>query len=234
MSYVVVSGATKGIGRAIADHFLKGGANVAICARSEDDLKEFQELVAKNYPDQQVLIKVADVSKKADVTAFADHVKQNWPKVDVLVNNAGVFFPGEVTKEDDGVLEQMINTNLYSAYHLTRALLPSIKKSEKGYIFNISSIAGLQAYNNGGSYSISKFAMLGLSKALREELKEDGIGVCSVLPGATLTSAWDGVDLPESRFIDVQDIGKLVCDIYNFSHRTVIEDIVIRPMLGDI
>ena len=92
-------------------------------------------------------------------------------KIDVLVNNAGTFIPGNVYDEGEGVLEKQMEINLYSAYHLTRLLLPPMMKQKSGHIFNICSIASLQAYPNGGAYSISKFALAGFSKNLRHEMK---------------------------------------------------------------
>lgn len=230
---ILITGASKGIGRAVAEHFAAKGANVAICARNEKDLKAFSQHLQTTY-GVQVLAKPCDVANKADLLAFAEYVKSQWQQLDVLVNNAGYFEPGEVINEKEGVLESLIETNLYSAYHITRALLPLMLPHKSGHIFNICSVASLHAYPNGGSYSISKFAMLGLSKALREELKLHNIRVTSMMPGAVLTASWEGVDLPESRFIDVNDIAALVWDINQLSNRTVVEDIVIRPMLGDI
>ena len=107
-----------------------------------------------------------------------------------------------------------------------------MKARKTGTIINICSIASLQAY--GGSYSISKFAMLGFSKNLREELKEHGIRVISVMPGAVLTDSWAGVDLPKERFMSPEDVAEIVWTSCFVSKRTVIEDIVMRPQLGDI
>ncbi|MBT1712581.1 SDR family oxidoreductase, partial [Fulvivirgaceae bacterium PWU5] len=90
-------------------------------------------------------------------------------------NNTGFFVPGEIASEPDGTLESMINANLYSAYYTTRGLVQIMKERRSGHIFNICSIASIKAYSNGGSYAISKFALLGLSKCLREELKQDNI-----------------------------------------------------------
>jgi len=172
--------------------------------------------------------------QKADVIAFADFVKSSWKEIDVLINNAGVFLPGEIAKEEDGQLETMIETNLYSAYYLTRALLPTMTPQKKGHIFNICSIASQIAYPNGGSYSISKFALLGFSKVLREELKEQGIRVTSILPGATWSNSWKGVDLPEDRLMQASDVAKTVYSAYTLSQSAVVEDIVLRPQLGDL
>ena len=108
----------------------------------------------------------------------------------VLINNAGNYVPGSVYNEPEGQLEQMINLNLYSAYHLTRALIATMIKKGSGHVFNICSIAALKAYANGGSYSISKWALAGFSENLREEMKAFNIKVTTVHPGATLSSSW--------------------------------------------
>jgi hypothetical protein len=96
------------------------------------------------------------------------------------------------------------------------------------------SIASFTAYKNGGSYAITKFALLGFSKSLREELKESGIRVTAVMPGATLTSSWEGVELPEERFMKPEDVAEVIFNAYFISERSVVEEIIIRPQLGDI
>lgn len=231
---ILVTGATKGIGRAIVEHFAAQGANVAFSARTQADLDEMADALKAQYPDQEVIAIQADMSKRAAVKAMTDQVKATWGSLDVLVNNAGVFIPGDLIAEDEGNLEFTIDTNVYSAYYTTRDMLELLKAKPGSYIFNICSIASLKAYPAGGSYTVSKFAMLGLSKTLRQELMPFNIRVSSVMPGATLTASWEGVDLPESRFIDVKDVASLVYDTYKLSERTVVEDIVIRPMQGDI
>ena len=133
-----------------------------------------------------------------------------WHRVDVLVNNAGIFRSSAIHTEGDGDLEKMIETNLYSAYHLTRALLPLMLPLKKGYIFNMCSTASASAYTNGGSYSISKYALLGFSKNLRQELKTHGIKVTSILPGATWSDSWAGFEAPEERLMQARDIAEAV------------------------
>ncbi|MEZ4935549.1 MAG: SDR family oxidoreductase [Saprospiraceae bacterium] len=231
---IIITGATKGIGKAIADKFAAQGFNLAICSRHQDDLKLFKAEMQSKYPSIKVLTKVADMRKKKDVLAFADFIKKNKWEIDVLVNNAGVFLPGEISQEEDGALELMMETNLYSAYHLTRALLPVMLQKGSGHIFNMCSIASLIAYPNGGSYSISKFALLGFSKVLREELKTKGIKVTSIMPGATWSASWAGVDLPESRLMQANDIAIAVWSAWTMSPSAVVEDIVVRPQLGDL
>lgn len=230
----VISGGTKGIGKAIIDLLSSEGVNIAVCARNEKDLADLKnELLAKNEK-LNVITSVTDMSEKKQVLAFGNLILQEWDSIDILINNAGLFIPGELAKEEDGALEKMINTNLYSAYHLTRTLLPKFITQKSGTIFNMCSIASKIAYPNGGSYSISKFALLGFSKVLREELKEHGIRVTSILPGATWSNSWAGVDLPHERLMEAKDIAKIVWQTIQLGPSAVVEEIILRPQLGDL
>lgn len=231
---IVITGATKGIGRAIAEKFAAGGFDIAICARTQSDLDAFQKDFSEKYPGSQVLTRTVDMRRKEEVLAFADFVKKEWGTVDVLVNNAGLFIPGEITQEPDGALEQMVETNLYSAYHFTRAMLPSMEEQGSGHIFNMCSIASIIAYPNGGSYSIAKFALLGFSKVLREELKTKGIKVTAILPGATWSASWAGAPFAEDRLMQADDIAIAVHSAWQMSPSAVVEEIVVRPQLGDL
>lgn len=181
-----------------------------------------------------MFIHQADMSVKKDVKEFAEFVIGLKRPVTVLVNNAGFFVPGEISTEPEGTLESMMNANLFSAYYLTRGLATGMKQNKLGHIFNICSIASIKAYANGGSYSITKFALLGLTKCLREELKPFNIRVTAVMPGATKTASWEGVDLPDERFMKSEDVADVVYASYSISTRSVVEEILIRPMLGDI
>lgn len=232
---IVVSGAGKGIGKAIAKKFGHGGFDVAVCARTKSDLEELKsEIESFGKSASKVLIHVCDVTRKEELKAFAEEVLAQFNRVDILVNNAGTFIPGRVYDEPDGTLEKLIETNLYSAYHLSRFLVPGMIENESGQIFNVCSVAGIKSYQNGGSYSISKFAMVGFSKALREELKPYNIKVTSLIPGATFTDSWAESGLPESRFMKVEDIAQTVWDISHLSDNTVVEEVVLRPVEGDI
>ena len=230
----VISGATKGIGKAITDLLAEKGFSLAICSRNERELEAYKKELEVKHPAIKVYTYQADMSIKKEVLSFAEYILDHMEHVDVLINNAGVFFPGESHKEEDGTLEKMIETNLYSAYYLSRHLLPSMINYGAGHIFNMCSIASQIAYPNGGSYSISKFALLGFSKVLREELKDKNIKVTSILPGATWSNSWAGVELPESRLMQSEDIAKVVWNALEMSPSAVIEEIIIRPQLGDL
>ena len=230
---VVVTGASKGIGKAVAEAFAADGNTVLLCSRGEKSLYDTMAEMQLHYPGATIKAMPADMGNEKDITAFAHWCMQQGTP-DILVNNAGRFLPGSIHTEETGVLEEMINTNLYSAYHLTRQLLPAMMAKKSGHIFNICSIASLQAYPNGGSYSISKFALLGFSKNLREEMKPHGIKVTAVCPGATLSASWDGFDIDPKRIMEAADIAKMIHAASQLSPMAVVEDIVLRPQLGDL
>jgi short-subunit dehydrogenase len=150
------------------------------------------------------------------------------------VNNTGVFLPGQIHNEAEGTFETLINTNLASAYHLTRGLVGDMIARREGHLFMMCSTASITPYTNGGSYCISKFALLGMSRVLREELKPHGVKVTALLPGATLTASWEGTDLPEDRFMKAEDVAASVWAAYTLSRSAVVEEILLRPQLGDI
>ena len=152
---IVITGATKGIGRALVDQFAAEGFHLALNARNGEDLANLKAELKDKYPHLEVITRPTDMSKKKEVLAFAELVKSRWESLEVLINNAGVFLPGKISEEEEGSLEKQINTNLYSAYHLTRALLPIMLPQNRGHIINMCSIASIMAYAVGGSYSIS-------------------------------------------------------------------------------
>lgn len=230
---VVITGGTKGIGKAIVKSFSSKGFSIATCSRSESDLHALKSEMEELYGNKVMILK-ADLSNKNEANAFVEFVRLIGKPIEVLVNNTGKFVPGQIHNEEEGILENLIQTNLFSAYRVTRGLVPQMIKDKQGYIFNICSTASITAYPNGGSYCISKFALYGMSKVLREEMKPHGIKVTSVLPGATFTASWAGVEIPEERFVDPNDVAEMILAIYMLSDRAVVEDLVIRPQLGDL
>ena len=230
---VVVTGASKGLGYAIAKQFAAQGNILLMCARNEKVLNKSADELRKLFPQSIIHSYSADISIKDETQSFAEWCLQ-FGVIDILINNAGQFLPGSVHNEEDGVLEKMIETNLYSAYHLTRALLPKMMNNKSGHIFNICSIASINAYANGGSYSISKFAMLGFNKNLREELKPYHIKVTAVLPGAAFTESWIGSGVDEKRIVQADDVAKMVYAAAQLSPQACVEEILMRPQLGDL
>lgn len=220
---ILVTGGTKGIGRAIVDRFVAEGFDAVVSARSVEGVE-----------GPGLLPFAADLSTRAGVDTLVTYVQSLNRPVEVLVNNTGTFQPGQIHNEADGTFEQLMNTNVASAYHLTRGLVGGMMARRQGHIFMMCSTASITAYTNGGSYCISKFALLGMSRVLREELKPHGVKVTAILPGATLTASWEGTDLPEDRFLKPQDVADSAWAAYTLSKSAVVEEILIRPQLGDI
>src|SRR2546423_11032188 len=230
----VITGASRGIGKDVATIFGLHGYNLYLCSKNEYNLLKTIEELKAEFPSISIDGKALDVGKKHNALLFAEWVLNNADTIDVLINNAGTFIQGNISDEPEGVLETMMDVNLFSAYHTTRALLPRMKQEKAGHIFTICSIASLHAYPNGGAYSISKFALLGFTKNLREELKTHGIKVTAIIPGAVYTDSWKGSGISEQRIMKAEDIAKIIYSTTLLSPQAVVEDVILRPQLGDL
>ena len=231
---ILITGASRGIGKAVAEQFAAQGYDLLLTSRSEVPLYACMEEMTTRFPNVRVLARAFDLSEQRQCVELANWVKSKGVVPDVLINNAGVFLPGSVYNEPEGALELQLQTNLLSAYHLSRALLPDMMTRKSGHIFNICSIASLKAYPNGGAYSISKFALYGFSQNLREEMKTHGIKVTAVLPGAVMTDSWAGFDNSQHRIMLAADIARMIWASSQLSPAACVEDIVLRPQLGDL
>lgn len=229
----LITGASRGIGKAIAAIFASNGHDLIISSRNEIALYKAMEELQTNYPSVSIKAKAFDLSVKKQAKDLGTWCLQ-YVVPDILVNNAGLFEPGSVHNEPEGTLESQLSINLNSAYHLTRTLLPKMMERRSGHIFNMCSIASLDAYDNGGAYSISKFAIYGFSKNLREEMKPYNIKVTAIHPGAVLTDSWEGYDNSSNRIMVAEDIAKMVLACSQLSPAACVEEIVIRPQLGDL
>jgi short-subunit dehydrogenase len=230
----IITGASKGLGRAIAEKFAASGYDLFICSRNPKDLSATQDQLTARYPSISIRAKAFDLGEKGQARQFGEWVLGSGASVDILVNNAGQFIPGSVSDEAEGVLEQLIAVNLYSAYHLTRTLLPGMIARKAGHIFNICSVASLKAYANGGAYSISKYALAGFSANLREEMKPHGVKVTTVYPGAAYTDSWAGSGIDPHRIMEAGDIAGMVFAASQLSRQATVEEILLRPQLGDL
>lgn len=221
------------MGKGMAEKFLAGGHEVLISARDQSKLDSICQAFQLSYPGARCLGKAADVTKPEQVKAFGKWcLEQGEP--DILINNAGIFEPGKLLDQSDGLLEDQLAVNLYSAYHLTRVIAPAMVKRGQGHIINICSIAGQRPYAHGGAYSISKYALNGFSQNLREELKPTGVKVTTVYPGAVLTDSWGDYDNSQHRIMEVSDIAQLVYQATQLSVGACVEEILVRPRLGDL
>ncbi len=230
--YAVVTGGSKGIGKAIAEIFAKNGYNLVLTGRNEVDLYKTVEYFQTKYTTIEVVAKPFDLSMNAK--AFAQWVLLKGIVPDVLVNNAGAFKPGNIADMPEGLLEEQMATNLYSAFYVTQTFLPKMIAAGQGHIFNVCSVAGQKAYPMGGAYSISKFALDGFSKNLRVELSQQNIKVTTVYPGPVLTASWGDFDNSDNRIMLSYDIAQMVYAATLMSSGACVEEIVLRPQKGDL
>lgn len=233
MGNVVITGASRGIGYAIANIFAQHGNTLYLTSMHEKNLKTAIEHLQHDYPYAEIHGIHFDLAKKENAMAFSDWcLEQAVP--DIVVNNAGFFQPGTLSDSEDGVLESLLAINLFSAYHLVRGLLPAMKKNKHGHIFNLCSIASLKAFPNGAAYSVSKYALHGFSQNLREELKPYLIKVTAVMPGAVITDSWGDYDNSQQRIMETSDVAKMIYAASELSSAACVEDIILRPELGDL
>jgi NAD(P)-dependent dehydrogenase (short-subunit alcohol dehydrogenase family) len=230
---IVVTGASQGIGRAIAEAFAEAhAARVALVARTEEKL----ESVAASVQERggEAMVCPADVTDDAAVAAVADAVRGEWGVPDVLVNNAGIFRYAPLEELTlDGFREQ-IDVNLTGAFAVTQAFLPAMRERGSGHLFFMGSVASVQAYPGNAGYCAAKHGLRGLARVVREETKDEGVRVTTVIPGATRTPTWEGTDLPDDRFMPPEDVARAVVDATGLSDRTVLEELVLRPQEGDV
>lgn len=225
----VITGASKGIGKAIAESLAAEGYSLALAARSEKELHQIKNDLEGKY-GIKVIAWACDLSLKESVTAFSQKVLQHFSRVDVLVNNIGIFTTGTFSAESDDALEQNLNLNLKCAYHLTKSFALGFMKEQKGQIINLCSVASLGPKEEAASYTISKYALKGFNDVLREEMRDYGVKVTAIYPGSVNTSSWEGVIAPREEFIQPEDIAKLVVSLIGLSENAFVEELVIKPL----
>ena len=230
----IVTGTTKGIGSAIVRQLAAHNFNIVLCSRNQQELDAQLAELREAYPKLRFYGMKADMENMTDVKEFAKFSLKCLGSADVLVNNAGLYIPSDVLQEEESSLERQMKVNVYAPHYLSKFIAESMKFKSAGHIFNICSIASVKPVINAGSYSISKAALLSLSKVLREALMPFGIKVTAILPGATLTDSWAGTTLPSERFIAPEDVASSIINCLQMSAGANVEEVLIRPLKGDI
>jgi short-subunit dehydrogenase len=230
---IIITGGSRGMGKAMAFEFAATASHIILCARNLERLESTKNEIIQKFPACTIDVFSVDLSIKSEVKRFADFCLNKFTP-DILINNAGIYTPGNTMDASEEDFNKMINLNFFSAYYLTKKLLPSMIAQKRGHIFNVCSIAALRAYDGGGIYSISKFALNGFSQNLRHEMKPHGIKVTSIFPGAVLTDSWGDFDNSNKRIMEATDISKMVFAASTLSPQAVVEEITIRPQLGDL
>ncbi len=224
----VVTGGTKGIGRAVAETLLKAGASVFICARDKVELKRALEKLSEFGNARG---EICDVRSETQVEAMLKECLRVFGGVDILINNAGAGFIGktieEMSSED---FEQTLQTNLFGVFYTCHHAIPMIKKRGGGYIINVSSLAGQNAHPKMAAYNASKFGLNGFTEAMMQEVRADNIKVSLICPGSVNTYfGGDTPDAEKSWQLQPEDIAQTVLDLLNMNERALPSKVEIRP-----
>ena len=234
MTNALITGATRGMGRAIAVAFAKQNFNLAVCARNADDLEALRHELQQVNPAVKICAVVTNISKKNEVLAFAGRAEQELGFINLIVNNAGLYHPSTMLDDDEETFDRMVNTNLMPAYTLYRYFGKTMMAARQGHIFNICSSASVIPVVEAGTYSVTKYALLGLNKVMRLEMQQYGVKVTAVIPGSTLTSSWQGTTIPAERFILPDDIASASVNTYGMSAGANVDEITLMPAFGQL
>ena len=224
----LVTGGSRGIGRAIALRLAAMVASVAICGR---DLKALQSVEAElTVRTPRVFSQVADVTRSADVASLVAKTEAALGPISILVNNAGVggFGPAHEKSEEDW--DRVLNTNLKSVFLVSRAVAPSMIRTGRGDIINISSLAGRNAFAGGGLYCASKWGVQGLSACMAEDLREHGIRVSVICPGSVATEFSGRGPKDPSKALTADDVAHAVAMVVTQGPQSFLSEIHLRPL----
>jgi len=230
----LVTGATKGMGKAISLALAKEGHKVIACARDWNALQTLQKDITNSYPNAEVFIQSCDFSMPSQVTELLIWLETNSLDVDVLVNNVGLFIPGSILDESDDMLAKHMQINLFAPHLLSVHLGRKMRANKRGHIFTISSVASRNAIATAGSYSVTKYALAGLTAVLREELKGHNVKVTEIIPGSTLTASWEGTKISKDEFVLPEDIAQALIAVLSMSAGANVDEIIIKPIRGQI
>jgi 3-oxoacyl-[acyl-carrier protein] reductase len=227
----VITGGTRGIGFSVAEALIKEGAMVSLCGRDEARLEVALESLRRGSSASRVRGTIADVRRYEDCARLIHETANAFGGLDILVNNAGVgiFKPvDQITPEE---WDTVIQTNLSGGFYCCREAIPLMRKRGGGYIFNISSLAGVNAFPSGSAYNASKFGLNGFSEAIMQEVRYDGIRVSYIMPGSVATDfGGDPDSRPRERWkLTGTDVAKAVIDLYTFPSSALASRIEMRP-----
>jgi len=234
MKNALITASTKGMGRAIAIAFAKEGINLAICSRHKEDLDAFRAELSTINSRIKIFTSVTDCSIKQQVLEFAGAAEQNLGFISIIVNNAGIYEYSSILNDGEDTFNKQVNTNLMPAYELYRYFGKTMIAARDGHIFTICSVASLSPIAEAGTYSVTKFALLGLTKVMRLEMQDHGVKVTAIIPGSTLTDSWKGMEVDKDKMVLPEDISSAVINIYKMSVGANVDEIIIKPAYGQI
>ncbi|MCL6481368.1 MAG: SDR family NAD(P)-dependent oxidoreductase [Firmicutes bacterium] len=223
----LITGASRGIGLAIARRLGQMGARLALCARQRDRLERAAEsLRQQGFP---VLAVVADVANAASVTALVEQTRRTLGEIDILVNNAGLGTFGPVQEITEADWDAVLDTNLKGVFLCTRAVAPQMIRRRRGHVINISSLAGKNAFAGGSAYCASKWGLMGLSYCMAEDLRGYGVRVSVICPGTVHTEFSPHAGKDPRKMLQPEDVAHAVALLLTQAPQSFISEILIRP-----
>ncbi len=227
----IITGASQGLGRCLANRFAQGGMNLALCARNAQNLQAVANELTEKYPNINIWTQTCDLNNRQQLNDFMQNAIRQAPNgIGVLINNVGAFAMNRAAHDPENLLENMMSLNLYAAYYSVAALLPTLIDQKNGHIINIESIAAIELLDDCAAYSIAKHALHAYTQLLRRDLAPHRIRVSGILPGAMLTRSWEGETINPNQIMPPEDVAEQVWQCYQVSDRTVVENVVLRPM----
>lgn len=229
----LVTGGSRGIGFAIANELAAAGFNLFLVARHAAGLRRAARDITQRH-GVDVACRATNIADVKDVESLVRDLRRRRTTFRVVVHDAGVFIEGTLGGASIKAFTKTMDTNLLGMFVLMQGLLPLLPKRMNPRVVIIGSTAGIESYLTGSVYGVSKFATRGYAINLRQELMHRGIGVTLITPGGTLTDLWADDVLPPNRLMPPEDIARLVRLAVDLAPQTVVEEIVVRPLLGDI
>ncbi len=231
---VWVMGASRGIGKEIGKQFASIGCEVCLSSRSEKGLKSVATEIetlggrASIYP--------CDITQLKQIQTTAKSIQKKFGRINILINNAGITSFTNTEYESLKMINAIIETNLKGPIACITTVLPGMIKQKNGWIINILSTVAVKTFKGAGAYTAAKEGLFGFAKVLREEVREHNIKVMNILPGATETEMWHPKlrDKYRHRMMTASDVGEAVLSAYRMPESVVVEDMMLRPILGDL
>ncbi|MCG1010327.1 SDR family NAD(P)-dependent oxidoreductase [Salinicoccus sp. ID82-1] len=219
--YAVITGGTKGIGLATAHALAQEGVNIAVIGRNADTLKDAVNALQKH--DVEVIGANGDVSNKEDVDRILNEVNDAFDRIDILINNAGIMNPTSFLDSSEEDLRKMMDVNVFGIYHMMHGILPQMKTRKQGDVINISSMSGLKGGPNSSLYSATKFAVIGMTEGVMQEMRPHNIRVSYLTPSAVLTDLIGETGLKKETMTHAEDIADIIVSQLKLNPRTFIK-----------
>jgi NAD(P)-dependent dehydrogenase (short-subunit alcohol dehydrogenase family) len=229
----IVTGGTRGIGRAIAEALVAAGLRVAVCGRTARAVgraaEELDAQVTRDAPRPRAIGVPCDVARHEDCKRLVEETVARFGRLDVLINNAGVGTYANVAELAVEEWDAVIGTNLNGVFYCTREAVPHLRRAGGGWIINIGSLAGKNAFAGGAAYNASKFGLIGFSEAVMQDLRYDGIRVSCIMPGSVATEFGGVTASGQDWKILPEDVARMVTDLLAFPARTLPSRVEVRP-----